>query len=382
MASAYARSPILFSPTCMGNYVLANRVVMAPMTRGRVGPGHVPHPLAAEYYSQRATAGFIITEAAHVAASGAGYIPSPGIYTLEQVRAWQAVTDAIHAKGGRIFLQLWHAGRLSSGSVQHHGELPVAPSAIAPEGELRTGAGRAPYVIPRALAREEITALVKQFARSAQLALTAGFDGVDLHAANGYLIDQFLRSGSNLREDEYGGSVAKRARFLLEVAEAVVGVWGPQRVGVRLSPLNPTRGMRDNDPLATSAYIASALGKLNVGYLHMAEPGPGHPRASPSGTELLKAVRRCFSGCLVVDGGCDRASAEAALLSVGADLVALATPFIANPDLVERFGKGFPLAKADPATFYRGQARGYVDYPPYVYNLPAASHQLHRVPRL
>lgn len=375
-----SQAEILFSPTRLGDYVLANRVIMAPMTRGRVGPGHLPHPLAADYYAQRASAGLIITEAAHVEPRGVGYTPTPGVHTPGQVEAWRAVTKAVHAKGGRLYLQLWHAGRLSHPLLQPLGALPIAPSVMAAEDELVAVNGRHRYVTPQALSQAEIPPLIEQFARSAQGALEAGFDGVDVHAANGYLIDQFLRSGSNLRDDGYGGSVAKRARFLLEIAEAVIGIWGAQRIGVRLSPLNPNHGMRDSDPLATAAFVASALGRLNIGYLHIVDHGPGHPRASPSGAELMRTVRSCFTGCLVVDGGRDRASAEAALLSVGADLVALATPFIANPDLVERFARGFPLASPDPSTFYGGHARGYIDYPPY--SLRPSPRRLRRVPRI
>lgn len=360
-----SRPETLFSTVRLGGYLLANRIVMAPMTRGRVSPGHVPHPLAATYYAQRASAGLIITEAAHVAPDGVGYPPSPGIHTSAHVAGWRAVTTEVHARGGRIYLQLWHAGRLSHPSLQPFGALPVAPSAVAVEGELVAVTGMQRFVTPRALAASEIPTLVERFAHAARLALEAGFDGVDIHAANGYLIDQFLRNGSNLRNDKYGGSVAKRARFLLEIAEAVTGIWGAQRVGVRLSPLNSHHGMRDSDPVATSAFVATELGKLNVGYLHVVEPGPGHPRASPAGRDLLGTVRSHFPGRLLVDGGCDSASAEAALLSAGADLVALATPFIANPDLVERFAWGLPLATPDPATFYGGQERGYTDYPPY-----------------
>jgi N-ethylmaleimide reductase len=362
MRSAPAET--LLSPVRLGNYDLANRIVMAPMTRGRVSPGYLPHPLAPTYYAQRASAGLIITEAAHVAPNGVGYTPSPGLYSAAQMEGWRSVTRAVHAKGGRIYAQLWHAGRVSHPSLQPAGSLPVAPSAVAPDAELLTANGLR-FVTPRALNHAEISGLVEQFANAAQLAFAAGFDGVDIHAANGYLIDQFLRSGSNLRNDQYGGSVAKRARFLLEIVEAVSAVWGTQRVGVRLSPLKSHYGMRDSDPLGSSAFVVAELGRLNVGYVHIVEHGPGHPRASAAGKELLRIVRSLFSGCLVVDGGCDADSAGAALVSVSADLVALATPFIANPDLVERFAQNLPLSPANPATFYRGQECGYTDYQPY-----------------
>jgi N-ethylmaleimide reductase len=357
------RAESLFSPVRLGGYLLPNRVVMAPMTRSRAGPGNVPNPLAATYYAQRATAGLIITEAAQVVPEGASCPGTPGIHESSQVTAWQAVTQAVHGEAGRIFLQLFHAGRVSHPCTQPGGALPVAPSALAPLGQLFTARGMQRFETPRALPAGEIRELVEQFARGSRLALDAGFDGVELHAANGYLIDQFLRDGSNRREDAYGGSVANRARFLLEVVEAVSAVCGAQGVGVRLSPLNPYNTMHDSDPRATSSYVTTALAQLRIGYLHMVEPGPGHPMASAAGCELLGTVRALFPGHLIVDGGRDRASAEAALAAANADLVALATPFIANPDLVLRFAEDLPLAPPDPATFYGGGERGYTDYP-------------------
>ncbi len=355
----------LFTPVRLGALVVPNRLVMAPMTRSRAGAGGVPTPLTATYYAQRASAGLIVTEAAHVSRDGIGYPGTPGIHTDDQVAGWSAVTNAVHGAGGRIFLQIWHVGRVSHPSIQPNGRLPVAPSAIAPEGQLYTVQGRQPFVAPRALEPSEIARVIADFARSAQLAREAGFDGVDLHAANGYLIDQFLRDGSNHRTDRYGGSVANRARFLLEVTEAVAKVWGADRIGVRLSPLNSYNSMADSDPMATFRHVAAELGRMEVAYLHVIEPGPGHPMATPAGCALLEALRVEFSGRFIVDGGRDRHSAESALAGCRADLVALATPFISNPDLVERLAQGLPLTYADPSTFYAGGARGYVDYPVY-----------------
>jgi N-ethylmaleimide reductase len=249
--------------------------------------------------------------------------------------------------------------------MQPEGRLPLAPSAIAPRGQLFTHHGRQPFVTPRALELGEIPVLVEQFARAARLAKAAGFGGVDIHAANGYLIDQFLRDGSNQRSDGYGGTIAKRARFLLEVVEAVAAVWGVESVGVRVSPLGSYNCMHDSDPAATFGYVAKALRCLGVGYLHVAEPGLGHPLARAEGRELVCALRRAFAGRFIVDGGRDRYTAESYMKEVGADLVALATPFIANPDLVERLARGLPLCSADPDTFYSGGPRGYIDYPVY-----------------
>ena len=358
------RPPSLFTPVRIGGCALANRIVMAPMTRSRAGAGNVPSPLAAAYYAQRASAGLIITEATQVAPEG-GYPDTPGIYNKAQAAGWRPATAAVHSMGGRIFLQLWHAGRVSHPFMHPEGAVPVGPSAIAPEGQLFTAKGMQRFATPRPLETREVPRIVEQFARGARLALEAGFDGVDLHAANGYLIDQFLRDGSNVRTDAYGGSAVNRARFLLEVVSAVGAVWGPARVGVRLSPLDPHNSMHDSNPLETFGYVADALAKTGVGYLHVVEPAPGHPMATSAGHRLLQILRAAFPGPLIVDGGRDRLSAEAALAAANADLVALATPFIANPDLVERLTRGLPLASPDRSTYYAGGERGYIDYPPY-----------------
>ena len=344
----------LFQPVRVGAVPLANRVVMAPMTRRRADAANVPSPLAAEYYAQRASAGLIVSEASLVTASGASYPGSPGMYDAAQVDAWRAVTGAVHARGGRIFAQLWHAGRFSDPAFLG-GALPVAPSAIPIAGEVNAPGGPRPFVTPRALDAEEIARIVEDFAAAAERAREAGFDGVEVHAAQGYLIDQFLRDGSNARTDAYGGSIDDRARFLVEVTSAVIRAWSADRVGVQLSPTSPLGGMRDSDPPATFAHAALTLDALGVAYLNVFEPLGQGARVSP----LMRAkFRRAF----IVNGGYDGRSARAALDAGDADLVSFGRPYIANPDLVERLAEGAPLASPDPATFYGGGARGYTDY--------------------
>jgi len=357
-------TPSLFSPVTLGALRLANRIVMAPMTRSRAGADRVPSPLAPAYYGQRASAGLIITEATQVSGEAAGYPCTPGIYSADQVSSWRRVVEAVHARGGQVVLQLWHAGRVCHPSSMD-GRLPVGPSAVAPSGEIFTPLGRRPFVAPRALAGGEIQGLIAEFAEAARLARDAGFDGVDIHGANGYLIDQFLRDGSNQRTDRYGGPPSNRVRLLREITEAVCGVWGSDRVGVRLSPLHAENDMRDSDPAATFAHAARALESIGVAYLHVVEPGPGHPKSTAEGQSLVRLLRRMFSGALIVDGGKDRYSADAALAATDAELVSFATPFIANPDLVERLARDLPLSSPDPTTFYTGGSRGYADYPPY-----------------
>jgi N-ethylmaleimide reductase len=361
----FASHPSLFSTVDLGPYRLTNRVVMAPMTRSRATTDHVPSALAPLYYAQRATAGLIVTEASHVDPGGVGFPNTPGIHRTDQAAAWQRVARAVHDKGGRVMLQLFHAGRISHPANLPPGSAPIAPSAVAARGEIFTPEGRLPLPAPRALTTAEIPEIVAQFADAARLALALGFDGVEIHAANGYLLDQFLRDGSNRRDDRYGGSRENRARLLLEVAATVCGIWGPGRVGVRLSPLHPGNDMHDSDPAVTFGCAAAALDRLGVGYVHVVEPGPGHPSASPEGQRLVRLLRRLYRGLLIVDGGRDLASAEAALTGASADLVAFATPFIANPDLVERLAQGWPLSSPDPESFYGGGCLGYTDYPPY-----------------
>ncbi|HEU4408281.1 MAG TPA: alkene reductase [Polyangiaceae bacterium] len=355
-----ADSPLL-RPYQLGPLSLKNRVLMAPMTRSRAVAGNAPGPSTATYYAQRASAGLIVTEATQVSPQGVGYVDTPGIHTAEQARGWRLVTDAVHAAGGLIFLQLWHVGRVSHVSLQPGRQAPVAPSAIAVQGETFTPEGKRPFSAPRALEPGEIAGVVAQFAEGARLAQAAGFDGVELHGANGYLIDQFLRDGSNRRSDAYGGSVENRARFLLEVTEAVTGVWGPERVGVRLSPLGSYNDMADSDPAATFSYAARELSARRVGYLHVVEPVSG-PMAA-AGPRVSPLLREQFRGAFVANGGYDAASAHGALSRGEADLVSFGVPFLANPDLPERFRRGAGLNAPDRATFYGGGDRGYTDYP-------------------
>ncbi|HQR40999.1 MAG TPA: alkene reductase [Blastocatellia bacterium] len=354
----------LFTPVRIGAVELKNRIVMAPMTRNRAGEGLAPTDLNVTYYAQRASAGLIVTEATQVSPRGVGYPNTPGIHTEEQVAGWRRVTDAVHERGGRIFLQLWHVGRISHPSLQPNGELPVAPSAIAPEGKCMTYEGPKPFVTPRALETAEIAGVVAEYAHGARLAKEAGFDGVEIHAANGYLIDQFLQDNSNHRTDEYGGSVENRVRFLVEVTSAVVDVWGANRVGVRLSPRGTFNSMGDSDRAATFSHAVAELAKFNLAYLHLLEAVDG-PMASSAvpGERLTPRLRKIFHGPIIANGGYDETTAIAAIERGEVDLVAFGIPFIANPDLPERFATGAPLAKADQATFYGGDAHGYIDYP-------------------
>ena len=351
----------LFSPVRLGPYELRNRIVMAPLTRSRAGQGQVPQSLNVTYYQQRASAGLIISEATQVCPEGVGYPNTPGIHSAEQVQGWRAITDAVHQRGGRMFLQLWHVGRISHPSLQPGGVLPVAPSAIRPEGDAFTYEGLKPFVTPRALETTELQGIVDQYRRGAQHALDAGFDGVEIHSANGYLLDQFLRDGSNRRTDAYGGSIEHRARLLLEVVEAVTQVWDVQRVGVRLSPINPFNSMYDSDPDQTFGYVAERLGTLKLAYLHVLE-------VDQSGVTTGQAVnfrrlRDLFGGTYIANGGFTYERATAYLARGDADLVAFGQLFLANPDLPERFAKRAPLNQPQPETFYGGDEKGYTDYP-------------------
>ncbi|MGD1908514.1 MAG: alkene reductase [Leptolyngbyaceae cyanobacterium] len=351
----------LFTPIQLGPYQLPNRMVMAPLTRNRAGAGNVPLPIHATYYSQRASAGLIITEATHVTPQGIGYPNTPGIHTSEHVAAWRRVTDAVHQAGGRIFVQLWHVGRVSHPSF-HNGALPVAPSAIAPAGEAMTYEGMQPFVTPRALETDEIPALIEQFRQGAKSALEAGFDGVEVHGANGYLLDQFLRDGTNHRTDAYGGSVENRARLLLEVTQAVIDVWSSDRVGVRLSPSSTFNDMTDSNPRATFGYAIQALAPLNLAYLHLLEPSEADLRHG--GTLIpTQEFRPLYPGTLIVNWDYDKTKGNAAIAAGAADLVSYGKLFISNPDLPRRFQMDAPLTEPDPATFYGGDERGYTDYP-------------------
>ena len=352
----------LFSPIRLGPYDLPNRVVMAPMTRNRAGPAEVPTPLMATYYAQRASAGLIVGEGTQISPQGQGYPGTPGIFSQAQVDAWTQATAAVHAAGGRIFCQLWHVGRISHPSLQPNGALPVAPSALAPAGQLWTQEGMRPYVTPRTLATEEIAGLIGDYRRAAANALAAGFDGVELHAANGYLIDQFLRDSSNRRIDRYGGSIANRVRLLLEVTAALIDVAGASRVGVRLSPTNPFNDVADSHPAALFGHATEELDRLRFAYLHVIEPGPTDPIKKgevPDG----RFFRARWRGPLILNKGYDLARANAAIQDGTADLVSFAALFLANPDLPERLRRGGPFNPPDRKTFYGGDARGYTDYP-------------------
>jgi N-ethylmaleimide reductase len=346
----------VFLPHELGDLTLANRTVMAPMTRSRAIDGNVPNPMAATYYLQRASAGLIVTEASQVSPQGVGYIRTPGIHSAEQVAGWRRITNAVHGAGGKIFLQLWHVGRISHPDF-HDGALPVAPSAIAASGTVFTAQGPKAMVTPRALDLAELPGIVAQFRAGAENAKKAGFDGVEIHGANGYLLDQFTRDGTNNRTDAYGGSVENRVRLPLEVLDAVVDVWGPARVGYRISPNGTYNSMADSDPLRTFSHLAEALDRRGVAYLHVVDPAAdGAKRVSP-------ALRRIFDGTYIVNGGFDLASANAAIARGEADLVAFGVPFLANPDLPERFRAGAALNLPDAPTFYAGEAKGYIDYP-------------------
>jgi N-ethylmaleimide reductase len=354
----------LLTPFQLGPYTLPNRIVMAPLTRCRAAAGNVPHPLSATYYAQRASAGLIIAEATQVTPYGQGYPHTPGIHSAEQVAGWKLVTDAVHTAGGRIFLQLWHVGRVSHPDLQPDGVLPVAPSAIAPIGESGTYTGMKPYVVPRALATDEIPEIVAQYRSGAKNALAAGFDGVEVHSANGYLLDQFLQDNSNHRTDDYGGPIENRARLLLEVMDAVVDVWGGDRVGVRLAPSGTFGSMGDSDREATFSYVAKALNAFSLAYLHIVEPRiDGNQTVEPSTHLTSKYFKQIFDGPVMGAGGYHREDGNAAIAEGSADLVAYGRLYIANPDLVERFAVDGALNVPDRDTFYGGDAKGYTDYP-------------------
>lgn len=359
---AAAEPEALFQPYRLGELELRNRLVMSPMTRSRALDGNVPNSLAATYYAQRASAGLIITEAAQVSPQGVGYIRTPGIHSAEQVTGWKTITDTVHRAGGKVFAQLWHVGRVSHPDF-HDGALPVAPSALPVEGEAFTTRGRTKLVTPRALETAELPGIVAQFRTAAENAKAAGFDGVELHGANGYLLDQFLRDGANRRTDAYGGSIENRVRFPLEVVDAVVGVWGPQRVGYKLSPYFSGYSMSDSNPLETFSFIAAELSKRGLLYLHVSEAVAG-PMAAPAGTRRATPILRdAFDGALIANGGYDAHSGHAAIARGEADLVAFGVPFLANPDLPARYRKNAELNLPDQATFYAGEEKGYIDYP-------------------
>jgi N-ethylmaleimide reductase len=359
----------LFTPLRLGAIALKHRVIMAPLTRLRSHqPGDVPHALNTEYYGQRASdGGLIITEATDISADARGYPGAPGIYSPEQAAGWRAVVEAVHAKGGRIVLQLWHTGRISHSSLRD-GHIPAAPSAIAAPGmHVDAGGNFVPFETPRALTIEEIQCIVDDFRQAALNASKAGFDGIELHGANGYLIDQFLRDGTNRRTDQYGGPIANRAAFLLQVVEAVAQVWKPSRIGARLSPWGSFNGMADSDNRALFSHVIAELSRRKLAYLHLIEPRTDWNRddqvIDPSIPDAAASFRRLFDGPLIAASGFTQATAEQALADGRADAVAFGRLFIANPDLPERFRLGAALNPYDRATFYGGDARGYTDYP-------------------
>lgn len=351
--------PNLYQPVSLGAIECANRVIMAPMTRNRASAGNVPNELMAAYYRQRVGAGLIISEATQVIAEGQGYPYTPGIHSEDQVAGWKLVTDTVHAAGGKMVLQLWHVGRISHPVFQPGGKLPVAPSAVAPKGQIYgMDWKKIDYVTPRALELSELPGIVDAFAKGAELAKRAGFDGVEVHGANGYLLDEFLRDGTNKRTDVYGGSPQNRARLLLETVDAVVKVWGAERVGVRLSPHNPNNDMSDSDPVATFGYVAKALTGKRLAYIHLMEGAD-----TPPEQQLLGLYKATCGSPIVVNWAYDRETAEAVVREGRADAVAFAKLFLANPDLPKRLQAGAPLNAWDMKTFYGGGEKGYTDYP-------------------
>jgi N-ethylmaleimide reductase len=349
----------LFRPLRVGAYDLPNRIVMAPMTRCRSpsASGNVPTSLAVEYYTQRVEAGLIITEGTQVSPQGVGYVDTPGIHSDAQVAGWREITRAVHKRNGRIFAQLWHVGRLSHPALLDGGE-PVAPSAIAATGSVHIGHGKVPYPRPRALDRTEIGSIIGEFAQAAARAMEAEFDGVELHGANGYLLEQFLYDGSNRRTDAYGGSVQNRLHFVLETVDAVTSVCGGERVGLRISPSSRSYGIDDSNRAETFSHLAQELNRRTLAYLHVSEPV-----ATDIALRHTPRIRRLFDGVLIANGGYTPSTASHAVASGSADAIAFAVHFLANPDLVERIRREAPLNVPDRATFYGGGARGYTDYP-------------------
>ena len=359
----------LFTPVEIGAISLGHRVVMAPLTRSRsLQPGDVPGDLMLEYYAQRASnGGLIISEATTISISGRGWFGAPGMYSDEQVAGWQKITHAVHARGGRMFSQLWHTGRASH-STTTGGSPPVAPSVVEPfEGVVSTPSGWQKPSPPRALDIAEIPGIVEDYRRAAERAKTAGFDGVELHAANGYLVDQFLQDGTNQRADAYGGSIENRSRFLLEVAEALASVWGGDRLGVRIAPSGTFNGMHDSNPRELFSYVARALNRFGLAYLHIVEPRVKGNVVIAEGQAPIAAqqLRKVFNGKIIAAGGFEPDTAETIVEKRDADLVAFGRHFVANPDLPERIRLGLPLNAAERDTFYTFEARGYIDYPFY-----------------
>jgi N-ethylmaleimide reductase len=352
----------ILTPYKLGDLELSNRMVMAPMTRGRAVGANVPGPLTVTYYEQRASAGLIITEGSQVSSQGVGFYRTPGISTREQVSGWKDVTGAVHRTGGKIFLQLWHVGRMSHPDFLG-GDLPVAPSALPVNEEIHTPQGKKMIPVPRALETSEIPEIVRQFRNGAKHAKAAGFDGVEIHGANGYLLDQFLRDGPNCRTDKYGGSLENRSRLPLKVTEAVAGVWGAKRVGYRMSPHFSLHAMSDENPRETFAYMARELSRIGIGYIHLVEPVGGRLGPTKPGMQMAPLIRNEFDGTFMLNGGYDARSGNDAIESGLCDLISFGVLFLANPDLPERFRRDSPLNQEDVATFYTGEEKGYTDYP-------------------
>ena len=351
----------LLEPFKLGPTTLPNRLVMAPLTRNRAVAGMVPSPLAIEYYGQRASAGLLITEASQVSQQGQGYQDTPGIYSKEQVAGWRKVTDRVHERGGRIFIQIWHVGRISHVSLQQNNQPPVAPSAVRANGKTFVNGTFTDISEPRALALEEIPGIIESFRRATANAFAAGFDGVEIHGANGYLLDQFAKDGANKRGDAYGGSIENRARLMLEVAKAVAAEAGADRTGIRISPVTPSNDISDSHPQPLFDYIVDHLNALKLAYIHVVEGATGGPRdIAPFD---YASLRKRFKGAYIANNGYDFELATQVLAANAADLIAFGKPFIANPDLVERLKRGAPLNVPDKATFYGGGAKGYTDYP-------------------
>ena len=352
----------LFEPASMGNIQVENRVFMAPLTRNRASAEGIPHPLTAQYYAQRASAGLIVTEATQISPQGKGYLDTPGIHSLEQIKAWKEVTDAVHEKSGKIVLQLWHVGRISHTSLLPDGEVPVAPSAIRAQSQTFTETGMTDVSEPRALSIDEIKSVIADYAKAAQNAKDAGFDGIEIHGANGYLIDQFLQDKTNTRTDEYGGSAENRTRFLAEIIEAVLTIWDAANVGVRLSPTGTFNDMGDSNPLETFGTVIDKINTYNLAYLHMVEKFPGIETGDTQ-DQIVKTLRAKWNGFYISNGNYDRESAIEAIENDYADAITFGRPFISNPDLPKRLEIGAELTEADESTFYGGGAEGYTDYP-------------------
>jgi N-ethylmaleimide reductase len=356
-------STSLFQPVTLGQLTLKNSIVMAPLTRGRAHANGVPSDRMAQYYSLRAQAGLIITEATAISRQGYGWVNAPALFTDEQVNGWQPVIQAVHDHGGLIVCQLWHMGRISHSDFLE-GALPVAPSALAAEGHTYTPQGTKPFEVPHALTVDEIQAVIADYVTAAQRAHVAGFDGIEIHAANGYLLDEFLKSGTNQRTDHYGGPIENRIRLVLEVVQAVSQVWPAGRVGVRVSPVSPKYGMADDNPVALYQALAQGLNPFNLAYLHSMEAQPGHMLAPANQTQwVTPAIRQVYTGKLIGCGGYTRELAETALTENQLDAVAFGVPFIANPDLVNRFAQNAPLNPPRPDLFYSEGDEGYLDYP-------------------